>query len=95
MQGFDYFGTDISAIICRIYVAKKKTTKITSEFTEQEKRIIELCHEGLSAKLIADRLGITTRTADWHKSNIFSKLGINSTLEMVQFAVKNGIIEMN
>jgi len=94
MQGFDYFGVDISDIICRIYVAKKKTIQVTSEFTEQEKRIIELCHEGLSAKLIADRLGITTRTVDWHKSNIFSKLGINSTLEMVQYALKKGIIEM-
>ena len=93
MRGFDYFGSDISDIICRIYVAKKKKTKVTSEFTEQEKRIIELCHEGLPAKLIADRLGVTARTVDWHKSNIFSKLGINSTLEMLHYALKHGIIQ--
>ena len=92
MQGLDYFGRDISSIISRIYLAKKKTTQISEEFSEQEKHIIELCFEGLPAKLIADRLGISTRTVDWHKSNMFSKLGINSTLELVQFAIKNKII---
>jgi len=92
MQGFEYFGKDISNVISRIYVAQKKTTEVSNEFSEQEKRIIEYCHEGLPAKLIADRLGITTRTVDWHKSNIFRKLNINSTLEMVRFALKNGII---
>jgi DNA-binding NarL/FixJ family response regulator len=93
MQGVDYFGRDISEIIHRIYIAKKKTTQITSEFSEQEKHIIECCHEGLPAKLIANRLGISVRTVDWHKSNIFRKLGINNSLEMVRYAVKSGIIK--
>ena len=93
-MGLDYFGKDISEIINRIYIAKKKTTHISEEFSDTEKRIIECCFEGLSGKLIADRLSISLRTVDWHKSNIFRKLGINSTLEMVQFAVKNGIIRM-
>jgi len=95
MQDFEYFGKDISKIIYQIYVAKKNTTEVTSEFSEQEKRVIKLCHEGLPAKLIADRLGISARTVDWHKSNIFQKLGINSTLEMLQYALKNGIIRID
>jgi DNA-binding NarL/FixJ family response regulator len=92
MQGIDYFGKDIAEIISRIYIAKKRTMQITPEFTEQEKHIIEYCQAGLSGKIIADRLNISLRTVDWHKSNIFRKLGINSTLEMVQFAIKNGIV---
>jgi DNA-binding NarL/FixJ family response regulator len=94
-RGFDYFGKDISDIIYRIYVSKKKTTEVTKEFTEQERRVIELCREGLPAKLIADRLEISTRTVENHKNNIFKKLDIKSTLEMVQYAVKNGIIRVN
>jgi DNA-binding NarL/FixJ family response regulator len=92
MQGLEYFGKDISGIISRIYVAHTKTTQVSNDFSEQEKRIIEYCHQGLPAKLIADRIGITARTVDWYKTQIFRKLGINSTLEMVKFAVKNGII---
>ena len=92
MQGFEYFGKDISGIISRIYVAHKKTTQVSNEFSNQEKLIIEYCHEGLPAKLIADRIGINTRTVEWYKLQIFRKLGINSTLEMVRFAVEKGII---
>ncbi len=93
-QGFEYFGSDIAAIIYKIYVAKKRTAEVTPEFTEQERRIIELCREGLPSKLIADRLCISPRTVDNHKNNIFRKLGINSTVEMVRYALKHGIIEL-
>jgi DNA-binding NarL/FixJ family response regulator len=94
MQGVEYYGKDISEIIYRVYVSKKKTAETTFEFTPQEKRIIELCSEGLPGKLIADRLEISLRTVDNHKRNIFRKLDINNTMEMVQYAVKNGIISM-
>ena len=94
MDGFDYFGKDISDIIYRIYTAKTNTKETTIEFTQQEQRIIELCHQGMFAKEIATRLNINSRTVEKHKENIFKKLGINSTHEMLQYALKNGIIRM-
>jgi DNA-binding NarL/FixJ family response regulator len=95
MSGFDFFGKDISEILHWAYVAEKKQTTVTHEFTGQEKKIIELCHQRLQAKEIADRLGISPRTVSAHKNNIFAKLGINNTYEMVQYAVKNGIIQVS
>jgi len=94
MNGLEYYGDDISSIIYKIYVSKKKTAEVTHEFTEREKEIIELCRAGLLSKEIAQRLNISSRTVDNHKSNIFKKLGINNTLEMVQYAIKNGIIHV-
>ena len=94
MQGVEYYGQDICDIIYRIYVSKKKTAEVSAEFTVQEKRVIELCREGLPGKLIADRLGISLRTVDNHKNHIFRKLGISNTMEMVQYAIKNGIIQI-
>ena len=95
MNGHEYYGDDISSIIYKIYISKKKTTVINNEFTEREKEIIELCRSGLFSKEIAARLNISPRTVDNHKSNIFKKLGINNTLEMVHYALKNGIISVN
>ena len=95
MNGFEYYGNDIAAIMYKIYVAKKNTAEAKLEFTEQERRIIELCRDGLKGNQIADRLNISTRTVNNHKNNIFRKLGINSTIEMVQYAQKNGIIRMD
>ena len=92
MNGLEYFGKDIADIIYKIYVSKKKTTEVTVEFSDIERKIIELCREGLQSKQIADRLELSPRTIENHKSRIFRKLGINNTIEMVQYAMNNGII---
>jgi len=94
MSGVEYFGRDISAIIFDVYVAKKKTSAVTSEFTEREREIILLCRDGLMVKEIADRLGISINTVNNHKKNIFGKLGINNSMEMVQYSLKKGIIRV-
>ena len=92
MNGEEYFGRDIASIIYDVYVSKKKTTIITPEFTAREREIILLCRDGLMSKEIADRLGVSANTINTHKKNIFQKLGINNTMEMVQYAMKSGII---
>ena len=92
MSGLEYFGRDISAIIFGVYVSKKKTCEVTPEFTEREREIIIACRDGLMGKEIADRLNISVNTVNTHKRNIFHKLGINNTMEMVQYAMKKGII---
>ena len=94
MSGTEYFGRDISSIIFDVYVSKKKTSVVTGEFTGREREIILLCREGLISKEIADRLGISINTVNNHKKNIFQKLGINNTMEMVQYALKKGIIQI-
>jgi len=94
IQGFEYFGKDISDIISRIYLRKKNVEEITCELTNQEKRIIKLCYDGLQAKDIADHLNISPRTVQAHKNNIFFKLGMKNTAEMVKYALKNGIVRV-
>ena len=92
MSGLEYFGRDIASIIFDLYVAKKKTTTVTPEFTDREREIIHLCRDGMMCKEIANNLNISVRTVVSHKEKIFSKLGINNTMEMVQYALKNGVI---
>ena len=93
MDGEQYFGKDISTIMYQIYTNKKNADAQPSpDFTPREKEIIELCREGLIAKEIAARLNISAYTVQNHKNNIFQKLGINTTMEMVQYALKHKII---
>ncbi|MCL1973513.1 MAG: response regulator transcription factor [Bacteroidetes bacterium] len=93
-DGYEYFGADISKILFNTYVAAKKTVKVTSEFTAQERQIIELCGEGLSVRKIAAQLFISRRTVENHKQRIFEKLGIHSTGEMIRYAMVNKIIRV-
>ena len=92
MDGENYFGRDISTLMCSITAAKRKASYKEPEFTEREAEVILLAHEGLSAKQIAEMMGISHRTVDTHKTHIFKKLGINNTYEMTQYAIKCGII---
>jgi len=90
-EGTEYFGKDISRIIRDVNISKK-ADKIM--FTERENEIIALCSEGLAAKEIAYRLNISIDTVNAHKYNIFKKLGINNSVELVRYAIKNGIIRL-
>jgi DNA-binding NarL/FixJ family response regulator len=93
-SGLEYFGQDVAKTVFDVYVAKKKTVEVTNEFTEREREIILACRDGLMCKEIATQMGISINTVNTHKKNIFQKLGINNTMEMVQYALKNGIIRV-
>ena len=93
-SGLEYFGQDVAKTVFDVYVAKKKTVEVTNEFTEREREIILACRDGLMCKEIASKMEISINTVNTHKKNIFQKLGINNTMEMVQYALKNGIIKI-
>lgn len=63
--------------------------------TEREVDIIRGIAEGLSNKLIADKLKLSTHTVNTHRKNIMNKLGVNNTAGVVMFAVKNQLLETN
>ncbi len=63
--------------------------------TEREIDIIRCIAEGLSNKLIADKLHLSTHTVNTHRKNIMAKLGVNNTAGVVMFAVKNQLLETN
>jgi DNA-binding NarL/FixJ family response regulator len=63
--------------------------------TDREVDIIRGIAEGLSNKLIADKLGLSTHTVNTHRKNIMGKLGVNNTAGVVMFAVKNRLLETN
>jgi len=94
MDGLEYFGNDIHRIIYQIYLAKKHSAEEKMEFTPQEICIIELCKENLLGKEIAERLGISPRTVEKHKTNMYKRFGFKKTSEMVQYAIKKGIIKI-
>ncbi len=60
----------------------------------REQEILRLFAEGLSARQIADKLSVSKRTVDAHKSNIFKKLHINNIVELVRYAVKQDLIRL-
>ena len=89
--GYEYYGTDIARLIERISLAKKASESI---FTPRELDVIRFSCMGLQYKEIAERLGIRYLTVVTIKNNIFRKLGINNTVELVVYAIKNELITL-
>lgn len=90
-EGYEYFGTDIARLIERISLAKKASDGL---FTPRELDVIRLSCKGLQYKEIAGRLGIKYLTVVTIKNNIFRKLGINNTVELVIYAVRKELISL-
>ncbi len=64
----------------------------THRLTARQREVLQLIAEGRSAKEVAAMLKISIRTAEAHKSRILEALGLRTTTELVQYAIRNGII---
>jgi DNA-binding NarL/FixJ family response regulator len=62
--------------------------------TARQREVLQLVAEGRSAKEIAAELKISIRTAEAHKAHILEALGLQTTAELVQYAIRNGIISV-
>jgi DNA-binding NarL/FixJ family response regulator len=62
------------------------------KLTEREIEIIRLLAQGRSANEVGETLFLSTHTVNTHRKNIFRKLGINSTVELVHFAHDNNLL---
>ena len=72
----------------------REHTKGRGELTERERQVVQLLAEGLSNKLIADRLGISDHTAKFHVNGVMVKLGASTRTEAVVEAVRRGLIKL-
>ena len=64
------------------------------ELTDRERQVVALLAEGLSNKLIADRLGISDHTAKFHVNGVMAKLGSSTRTEAVVEAVRRGLVTL-
>lgn len=62
--------------------------------TPREQEILRLLAEGLSVKEIAERLSISPKTVENHRSNVMSKLELHSVVELVRYAARLGLIDV-
>ena len=62
--------------------------------TPREREVVQLLAEGKSTKEVASVLNLSTKTAETHRSNIMRKLGIHSVSELVLYAVRNNIVQV-
>lgn len=63
--------------------------------TPREQEVMALVAEGFSSDEIGERLFISPKTVENHRSNIMRKLNLHSTIEIMRYAVKIGLIDVD
>jgi non-specific serine/threonine protein kinase len=71
--------------------AKEPTAE--SPLSEREQEVLRLVAEGLTSKVIGQRLFLSPRTVDHHLTSIFNKLGVDTRAQAVAVAARDSLIE--
>ena len=73
-------------------VKRERRQKDAPALTPRQREILQLLAEGRSAKEIADMLGISARTVEFHKYQMMETQGLKNNAELLHFAIKHGIV---
>jgi DNA-binding NarL/FixJ family response regulator len=95
MKGRTYVTPLIAGDLIRTYQKEGSTEKdLFKKISPRQREILQLLAEGKSAKEIASILDISTRTVEFHKYKMMEQLNIKTSAELLQYAVKHGIISV-
>ena len=92
-----FFTCQVSEILFADLIARSENHTNRPEpgqrLTGREREIVQLVAEGQSNKEVADKLGISVRTAETHRAHILRKLNLDSIAGLVRYAIRNKMIE--
>lgn len=60
----------------------------------REQQIMRLVAEGMASRLIAEDLGLSLKTVENHRANLMKKLDVHSKIELVRYAARLGLIDL-
>ena len=93
LSGENYYSKGVQQTIYKSYT-EKTTSDSENEhnvLSTRELEVMRLFADGLSYGEIADKLFISKRTVETHKKNIMEKLDLKTTIDLVKYAIMNGI----
>ncbi|HBG19738.1 MAG TPA: DNA-binding response regulator [Desulfobulbaceae bacterium] len=81
---------DFADDVVNMYRNDKKSP--FQELTRREKEILQLVVKGFTSKKMAEHLHLSQRTIDHHRSNLLRKFNRKNSVDLVNYAVRNGFI---
>jgi DNA-binding NarL/FixJ family response regulator len=97
LTGGEFFTDRVHALAARRRTKPRRAVAVSGRasgrLTPREREVLQLLTEAKSNKEIGTALGITTKTAETHRSHIMTKLNLHSMSELVRYAIRNRIIE--
>ncbi len=83
-----YMADDFADDVINMYRTEKKSP--FQELTKREKEILQLVVKGYTSRRMAEQLHLSQRTIDHHRSNLLRKFNRKNSIDLVNYAVRNG-----
>jgi len=97
MLGRRYLSSSLSERLIEMLL--KQTGQLPKDsyddLTNREREVFQLTVEGLSGAEIAERLCISPRTVEVHRSNLMEKLGLHSQMDLLRYAIRRGLVSVD
>ncbi len=90
--GRKHFSSDLLASLMEERGKVQENSTLLAGLSEREVEVLAALAEGLGNKEIGERLFISPRTVDTHRTNLMHKLNLHNTAEIVLYAVRKKII---
>jgi two-component system, NarL family, response regulator NreC len=94
-EGKSFFSPAVSKVLAEDYMRQMQEHGVDDSFdllTTREREILQLFAEGKSNKEVANLLNLSLYTVETHRGNIFQKLNLHSTADLILYAVRKGVI---
>ncbi len=93
MQGQTYLSPKVASVVVERYrgLASGQETDTAHQLSPREREVVQLIAEGLSTKQIADKLHISPKTVETHRSRIMAKLDVHNVAQLIRYAIQQGI----
>jgi DNA-binding NarL/FixJ family response regulator len=91
-----YFSAQVSETVLEGFLRSGRQASegaIASRLTPREREVIQLLAEGHRNRKIAQKLGISIKTVETHRTTLMRKIGVKSIVELVRYAVRNHLTE--
>ena len=93
-RGDSYLSPSVARLFVEDYqlIGGRMSHDPYEQLTDRERDVLKLVAEGYTTQETADRLVITPKTVEGHKTSLMAKLGLHNRIELVKYALRKGII---
>lgn len=96
-QGQTYISPCLEDAFNEDMLHNYRSPGVTTTFkglTKREKQVLGLVVNGMTSKEIATKLNLSPRTVDHHRASLLKKFDMNNSVDLVNFAIKNGYVSI-
>ncbi|MEM9226975.1 MAG: response regulator transcription factor [Verrucomicrobiota bacterium] len=93
-NGGSYFGPEVAQMLREAVLNPNASNrKGVDVLTAREREILQLIAESYSTKEVAQKLNISVKTAENHRTNLMKKLDLHDVASLTRYAMQQGLIE--